>query len=379
MHKRLLKEGIIHDKGVQNLSPLVLPKPEKCPYCKSIMISTELENHLYNKHPKEVRDSIVREIEKNPVYKVCLLEISKRKRLAPQEFIMELVIKHANELGKREMVPIYHPYFLMYREKEVRDLLERLPAKPCPRLPGKNANEIAIFLIDNFNNVRLKRVIDSMSASGFSREAFLKDRGVLFRSLVELAYDRWPYSGRLDKVRSLLENNRIFDLNYIRNVNEEELELILTFCEVGLGLTLCKADTTYYPRTIKEIASSVDVIADLLSKTRSGSDARILQKHIMKIHGFGPVLSAKFILFYIREKSVCHVPRSELGVIAKDLQKEYHNEKWVYRLKYPEFGGRPGLLREVWNELSEDPMAFDYFYNLNKDYCSQNLCAECSF
>ena len=50
---------------------------------------------------------------------------------------------------------------------------------------------------------------------------------------------------------------------------------------------------------------------------------------------------------------------------------EWRNSKCVKRLK------DAGILEEVEQELRRDPFAFDYFWDLDRNFCSKRRCKEC--
>jgi hypothetical protein len=252
--------------------------------------------------------------------------------------------------------------------------------KDCPRLMEKTAEEISTFLIKHYNSEKIPFDIKLFEEMGFTKVSLLEDRDNLFKFLVLVAYDRrpfWPWEIVWDRrmprsVCNVLKARGLFDVEKVRKIGEEELEKILRQCVTEKNLYLnTNGAYTRFARTMKEIAERLDQIKDLLSNMKTGLDAQRLHSLIDNIHGFGPTMASKFIMYTVREIGVGSVPRSELNGIAKYLWKEWHNSQWAQRLR------KKGLLEDVIKRLSKDPMAFDYFFYLDRYYCKQNRCQSC--
>jgi hypothetical protein len=78
-------------------------------------------------------------------------------------------------------------------------------------------------------------------------------------------------------------------------------------------------------------------------------------------------------MYVVRCMGIGNIHPSEFDLVARNLGDEWRNSKWVEQLK------KAGILEEVYEKLSDDPFAFDYFWDLDRYYCSQKKCKECEF
>ena len=263
--------------------------------------------------------------------------------------------------------------------------------QPCPKLRERSADQIASFLIRKYSEEKSKDIVKEFSNWGFTKESLMGDENKLFQFLVLVAYDRYPFVPyeivweRNDRKSafSVLKRNGLFNLNKVRRSTEDELNHILRQCVIRKDLHLHNTNPknermgTRFPRTIKELSQKIDRIMKQLKEMRSGLDVLRLHHEIESIHGFGPTTAAKFIMYTIRDMGIGDIHPSQLDLVAKHLVGEWHNRKWVRRLEDPSLGGKPGLLQEIMENLKDDPMAIDYFFTLDRYYCSKGRCKEC--
>ena len=261
----------------------------------------------------------------------------------------------------------------------------------CFKLKDRTAEQIASFLIKNYNEEKVKGIIEEFEVWGFTKEN-LKDKGTLFKFLVLVAYDRQPFDrpdyytvwdkNDPNSVHSVLERNGVLDLGRIRKSSAQEIESLLRKC-VAHGYHLHNSNPknerigTKFAKTIKQIAEIIDDVINLLLNLKSESDVMRLHRKLCRIHGIKETIAAKFIMYTVRELGIGNVDHSQLEPVAFFLFGEWHNQKWAKRLEDPSFGGREGLLEQVMEKLKEDPMAIDYFWQLDREYCSKGKCDEC--
>jgi len=110
---------------------------------------------------------------------------------------------------------------------------------------------------------------------------------------------------------------------------------------------------------------------------RSGLDVMRLHQKLCKIHGIKETIASKFIMYTVRDLKIGNIPLSELDLVSGYLLDEWHNQKWAQRLEDPSYGGRKGLLEEIVEHLKSDAIAIDYFWTLDREYCSKGRCQEC--
>lgn len=102
-----------------------------------------------------------------------------------------------------------------------------------------------------------------------------------------------------------------------------------------------------------------------------------LHQKLCKIHGIKETIASKFIMYTVRDLKIGNIPLSELDLVSGYLLDEWHNQKWAQRLEDPSYGGRKGLLEEIVEHLKSDAIAIDYFWTLDREYCSKGRCQEC--
>lgn len=251
----------------------------------------------------------------------------------------------------------------------------------CPKLKNRSAKEIASFLIRKFNEEKVKDVVEEFGKLGFTAESLVISMNNLFKFLVLIGYDRRPFSpyeivwnkNDPNSVFSILERHGLLNLDKVMALSEDDLDRCLEKYKVK-GLVLSYVDLgkrIKSAKMIKDIASKIREISACLKSLRSGQDVIKLHRLIDDIYGIGPTIASKFIMYVIRCMKIGRIDPSELAVLAKNLKNEWRNSKWVRRLK------KYGILEEVEKELRKDPFAFDYFWDLDRDYCSKGKCNEC--
>lgn len=262
--------------------------------------------------------------------------------------------------------------------------------RKCPKLQRRTADHIAAFLIKKYNEEGITKTIEYFNQQGFTAKSLINNRNNLFRFLVLIAYDRRPFNpyeivwDRSDpkSVFSVLDDKGLLNLNKIEKISERVLDGKLKRCIVRKNLHLHDIRKSgrciRFARMFKQVASKVDDIMFHLSNVKSGSDVEKLHQEIDSIYGFGPTIASKTIMYLIRGMKIGDVPTSELNVIAKHFRGEWHNSRWGRRIEDPPLGGRKGLLQEVEERLKDDPMAIDFFFYLDRNYCSKGRCNDCS-
>ena len=264
--------------------------------------------------------------------------------------------------------------------------------RKCPKLKDRTSKEIASFLIKKYNAEKVRKMVNEFEGWGFTKDELSRNKVLLFKFLILIAYDRQPFDrpnyytvwdkNDPDSVYNVLERNGILNLERIRKSSIKEIEVSLRKC-VSHGYHLHNTNPknekigTKFAKTIKQIAEKIDEIFDLLLNLRSQSDILRLHRKLCTIHGIKETIAAKFIMYTVRELGIGNVSPSELEPIAFFLFGEIHNKKWAKRLEDPSLGGRKGLLDEVMENLKIDPLAIDYFWYLDREYCSKGKCEEC--
>lgn len=251
----------------------------------------------------------------------------------------------------------------------------------CPKLTNRTPEQIASFLIKKFNEEKVKDLIEEFKEKGFTNKSLVEDKNSLFQFLVLVAFDRRPFSpyeivwdqNDPRSVFSVLKKNGLLELSKMQTLTEDKLDEILEKLKVK-NLHLNHLDLgrrIKTSKTMKELASNIERIQLQLNSLKSGYDVMKLHHMIDDIHGFGPTIASKFIMYSIRCMGIGNIASSEFGFVARNLKDEWRNSKWVRQLK------EKGMLKEVYEKLKDDPFAFDYFWDLDRYYCSEGKCKEC--
>lgn len=264
--------------------------------------------------------------------------------------------------------------------------------KSCPKLKNLNATQIASFLIKKFNEEKVNFIVKDFRDKGFTKKSLTSDKNNLFKFLVLVSYDRRPFvpyeivwdTDNKESVYSVLSKKGILNLNKMKKITEKDLDKILRKCTVrrrsisGKLGGLLHLDSTgrnrgqKYAKVIKDIINKMDKIFERLKNMKRDLDMlKLLCIEIDEIYGFGSTIVSKFIMYTLRCMNIGNISPNEFGAIPKSLQGEWHNSKWVKRLS--EFN----LLTKVEEKLKDDPMAFDYFFDLDRNFCRNNRCKKC--
>jgi hypothetical protein len=262
----------------------------------------------------------------------------------------------------------------------------------CFKLKDRNPTQIASFLVRKYNSEKVKAMIEEFEAWGFTKESLVEDRGNLFKFLVLVAYDRQPFDrpdyyavwdkDNRNSVCSVLEQAELLNIDKVRNLSEKEIELLLRKC-VAHGYHLHNSNPksermgTNFAKTIKKISETTDDLMHALPRVQNSTDTLRLHRKLCTIHGIKETIAAKFIMYTVRELGIGNVSPSQLEPIAFYLFGEWHNQKWAKRLENPVLGGRNGLVEQVMEQLKEDPIAVDFFWQLDREFCTKGKCQEC--
>lgn len=261
----------------------------------------------------------------------------------------------------------------------------------CTKLANRKASDIASFLITKYNSEKVQEMIREFNSWGFTKESLVTDGDNLFKFLILISYDRRPFDkpdyytvwdkNDLNSVYTVLEKSGIFSMKRIKSFSEAELKLILSKC-VAHGYHLHNTNPngnggTNYAKTIKNISEVTNDIMQLLTNIQTSMDILKLHRKLCTIHGIKNTIAAKFIMYTVRELGIGNVPASQLEPIAFFLFGEWHNQKWAQRLEDPAFGGRHGLAEQLMEEMKSDPIAIDYFWQLDKEYCTKGKRFDC--
>ena len=256
----------------------------------------------------------------------------------------------------------------------------------CLRISQNGSSSIARALIKGYNEEKIPHDVRNFNHLGFNAKSLVGEEDVLLRFLALVLFDKWPFrpwemvwDEEGGSVHSLLRKEGLFDTREIRRASLDEIESKLRACVIKGTLRLhTDGGRTRFARTLKELSLHVDGIASSMRSASNGSDIVLLHQDIMKVQGFSALISARSIAYAMRELGAGRTSPPMFEPIARYLRKEWRISDWGERLELPVFGGRPNLFNEILDQLSDDPLAFDYLCLLGTDYCQDRNCEHCS-
>ncbi len=255
----------------------------------------------------------------------------------------------------------------------------------CPKLNQKSSSIIARALIKGYNEEKIPHDLRNFNHFGFNAKSLATEEDVLLRFLSLILFDRWPFrpwemvwDEEGGSIHSLLRNQGLFDAGKTRRAPLDEIESKLRRCVTKGGRRLhTDGGKTRFARTLKELALHVDGIASSMKSACTESHLVLLHQDLMNIHGFSGPIAARCIAYALRELGTGKTSPGMFEPIARFLKEDWRASDWGARLEFPILGGRSNLFDEVTDQLSDDPLAFDYLSLIRADYCQDGNCEHC--
>jgi hypothetical protein len=255
----------------------------------------------------------------------------------------------------------------------------------CPKLNQKSSSVIARALIKGYNEEKIPHDLRNFNHLGFNAKSLVTEEYVLLRFLSLILFERWPFrpwemvwDEEGGSIHSLLRNHGLFEAGKIRRAPLDEIESKLRRCVTKGGRRLhTDGGKTHFARTLKELALHVDGIASSMKSASTESDLMFLHQDLMHIHGFSAPIAARCIAYALRELGAGKTSPGMFEPIARFLKEDWRASDWGERLEFPILGGRSNLFDEVIDQLSDDPLAFDYLSLIRADYCQDGNCEHC--
>jgi len=225
---------------------------------------------------------------------------------------------------------------------------------------------------------------------GFTAENLGEDQEKLFQFLILVSYDRAQF-GRYELIinpqiensihRVLInEPTGIFSLDRLtrkckewgsETEAEQHIDMILSRLKANerhLNSVRRNAKKSCYAKTFIDCMNSVHIIQEMVVSATCGRDAWRLWRRLQDIHNIGPTIAAKFVKYTLREMHMGNVPQTELYHISTFLLAELHNKEFFNRLEK----ARRGITNEIIDYVnSEDPMAIDAAFIIDREYCKK--------
>jgi len=242
------------------------------------------------------------------------------------------------------------------------------------------ARSLARKLIEIYQDRKIPVYTDYSRRAGFTKDALEEDPACLFRLIIVAAYDRQPFTRAArgwepiwglrasgDSLPQILKELGVFDLRFVLAVEEEEIQRLLANARFyGYRLDTDGA-FTHYGRTIRDAANSVTRgLHGRLLKAEDRRDAQAIFRDFDAVHGIGPTIASKLVMYTLREIGVGKVRPRDFDSVVEPLLDEYHNARMAKELQR-RFGA--GCLRQLFEELKVlgDPFAIDALYYVDRD------------
>jgi len=198
--------------------------------------------------------------------------------------------------------------------------VERLSRLRTDRKQQLNYSRLAGYMIKEFERRRTAEYVDYFGRMGFSASTVLKPE-VLFRFMSVISYDMRPLSYEQvwgppnhqefdgNSVRQALEELGL-DLNRVRQLDENRLREMLRKKHLRVNDEVFSIHLHVWPeggrvdhaKGLTQLGTNTETIAGLLRDIPVTGNIQQLYEAIRspRVHGFGPALTSKTILFVVR-------------------------------------------------------------------------------
>ena len=252
-------------------------------------------------------------------------------------------------------------------------------AEPATR-SSLSVGDLASKLVEVYQGRKIPAYVYHSERAGFTRTILQEDPESLFRMIVIAAYDRQPFTRVArgwepiwgiqaggESLPQLLIKAGVFDLAVVLGLKEQDIQRRLA--EVRFYHYRMDTDGahTRYARTFKEAAVSVNGgLHRALVESVDEWGALTVFRGFDDIHGIGPTIASKLVMYTLREIGVGKVPPSAFVRVVEPILGEYHNARMAQKLER-KFG--PNCLELLFEELKAlgDPFAIDALYYVDRD------------
>jgi hypothetical protein len=217
---------------------------------------------------------------------------------------------------------------------------------------------------------------------GFTRDKIEGDTSALFQMIVLAAYDRRPFTiiakgwepiwGLIDTGPSLpaiLRNAGLYQLAQVLTLSKEDMERRLANCRFFKYRLDSDGAKTRYCRTFKDAAELVSIrgLLSLMQSATTASEVKKIYELIDGVHGIGPTITSKLIMYTLREIGVGNIDPRELYPAVKPILIEYHNARLTKELI--QLCQQPDIVEQIFEALKVmgDPFAIDALYYIDRN------------
>jgi len=247
---------------------------------------------------------------------------------------------------------------------------------------AEQATEIAQRLIKIYVEHKLPNAaeMNRKYPEGFTPEKLRNDADALYRMVILAAFDRQPFTriargwepiwGVVDSgpsLPALLRSKELYSLSVL-SLTPEQISERLAECRF-LGYKLdTDGSNTQYSKTLKDSASLTNEhnLKSTILSAQSAEDVQTLHKLFDSVHGIGPTIASKLVMYTLRETGMGYISPRELYPAVKPILAEYHNARLSEELK-AKYG--QSIIDQVFEALVKlgDPFAIDALYYIDSD------------
>ncbi len=246
------------------------------------------------------------------------------------------------------------------------------------------ARQLAEKLIKIYNQHKLPKYaeLNRKYPEGFKPERINSNpEDSLFQLVIIAAYDRQPFtygargwepiwglSNSKQSLPAILRSVRLFDIKDVAALQENDIQERLSQCYFfGYRLNTDGAYTRYC-KTFKDATRLIqrDGLLSLIKSASTAHEVQNVHKHLDSIHGIGPTIASKLVMYVFREIPFGNINPQELHSSVKPILKEYHNANLAKELMKC-YG--PDIIDQIYEELKKlgDPFAIDALYYVDRD------------
>lgn len=247
----------------------------------------------------------------------------------------------------------------------------------------KIAKKLAEKLIWIYNERKIARytALNRSHPEGFTWERVRGNPSSLFQMIILAAYDRQPFT-RIAKgwepiwgvasagpsLPAILRQASLFDLDSVLSLSHKEIERRLTGSPFFGYRLHSDGAWTHYGKTFMDAANQANSgLLNLMESATTADDVNTIHRRLDSIHGIGPTIASKLVMYTLREVGLGSIDPGELYPAVKPILTEYHNARLAQELE--DRYQQPNLIEHVFEALKDlgDPFAIDALYYVDRD------------
>jgi hypothetical protein len=247
----------------------------------------------------------------------------------------------------------------------------------------ENVRGLAFKLIRIYTEHKLPRAaeMNRKYPEGFTKEKLQDNPDALYQMIILAAYDRQPFTrvargwepiwGLVNSGPSLptiLRAEGLFDTHSVLALSLDEIHSRLAPCRFFRYRLDSDGANTRYCRVFRDAAILVvnHNLRSLVMSARTAEDVKNLHRLLDSIHGIGPTIASKLVMYTLREIGFGDINPKELHPAVAPILAEYHNARLANELR-KSYGQH--IVEQLFEALRDlgDPFAIDALYYVDRD------------